>query len=85
MGKYDCQCADCLTTLLKEPCSYQELKRHRDLMLDALKVVYRKHHRNDDSIGWEEMDTKVFDTLCEVMGDDGYQEWISRIDKESHE
>ena len=47
-----------------------------NLILEALKLAYRKHHIMDDSIGWEELSEKLRDALCEAMGDEEYQQWL---------
>lgn len=48
-------------------------------LLDAVKLAYRKHVMNDDSIGWDELGYCLLDAICNEIGDDGYQKWISRI------
>ena len=45
-------------------------------LLDAVKLAYRKHHLNDDSIGWDELSECLLDALCNEMGDDGFQQWL---------
>jgi len=45
-------------------------------LLSACKLAYRKHHLNDDSIGWDELSDCLLDALCNEMGDDGFQEWL---------
>ena len=45
-------------------------------LLTACKLAYRKHHLNDDSIGWDELGECLLDALCNEMGDDGFQEWL---------
>ena len=47
---------------------------------NAVKVAYRKHHMNDDSIGWEELSDILFYALCNVLGDDGYQKWKDSLE-----
>ena len=51
-------------------------------LLNACKLAYRKHHLNDESIGWEELGDCLLDALCNEMGDDGFQEWLSFYDYE---
>ena len=50
----------------------------RDRLLYTVKAAYRKHHLDDPSIGWEELSTMLLTTLCENMGDKGFQEWLSK-------
>jgi hypothetical protein len=44
--------------------------------LEALKLAYRKHNLQDDSIGWDELSAVLLDALCEEMGDVGFQQWL---------
>lgn len=48
-------------------------------LLETLKMAYRKHHLEDDSIGWDELSDHMCDALCEAMGDTGFQEFINSI------
>lgn len=50
--------------------------------LEALKLAYRKHVLNDDSIGWDELGHYMQAALCNEMGDDGYQKWMENPYKE---
>lgn len=52
--------------------------RERSL-LDALKMVHRKHCMNDDSIGWDELEERVVGVLCDVMGDENYLAWMEDL------
>ena len=52
-------------------------------LLEACKLAYRKHHLNDDSIGWDELSDALLDALCNEMGDDGYAEWIKSLKEEA--
>ena len=49
-------------------------------MLSVLKLAYRKHHLDDISIGWVELSERLLDVLAEVMGDDGYVEWLAALE-----
>lgn len=49
------------------------------VLLTAVKAAYRKHCLDDDSIGWDELSEILLDSLCEVMGDDGYQSWVKSV------
>ena len=44
--------------------------------IEALKLAYRKHWLNDESIGWEELGDILRDVLCEEMGDEVFQNWL---------
>jgi len=52
-------------------------------LLSACKLAYRKHHLDDDSIGWGELGECLLDALCNEMGDDGFQEWLAKWDQVS--
>jgi len=46
-----------------------------DSLLEACKLAYRKHVLSDDDIGWDELDDKLLDTLCNVMGEKEFIKW----------
>ena len=50
-----------------------------DGLLSAVQITYRKHHLNDDSLGWDEVSDILHNTLCNVIGDEGYIKWIEQI------
>jgi hypothetical protein len=52
-----------------------------DHLLTAVKLAYRKHCLGDDSIGWDELDKFLHNTLCEVMGDEEYQKWLEQVSR----
>jgi hypothetical protein len=47
--------------------------------LELLKRVYRKHNRDDPSIGWVELGEELRDGLCEIMGDDAFYKWSESL------
>ena len=51
----------------------------RGTLLYAVQAAYRKHHLDDDRIGWEELSNILLDALCNKMGDRGYQLWLERV------
>lgn len=51
-------------------------------LLDAAKAAYRKHHLNDDSIGWQELSDILFNALTETMGDGEFSKWLESLEKE---
>lgn len=55
----------------------EKAEADRALALKAVKHAYLKHCLNSDHIGWEELDQLLLDTLCNILGDDGYQEWLN--------
>jgi hypothetical protein len=44
--------------------------------LTACQMAYRKHHLDDQSIGWEEMSDVLQDAICNAMGDKEFNEWL---------
>ena len=50
------------------------LSQHK-VMLKTLKMAYQKHCIGADTIGWSELDNKLLNCLCEVMGDEEFQKW----------
>lgn len=54
-------------------------KKSDDLLLNAVKAAYLKHHLNSDAIGWEELSNILLDALCNALGDKGYQDWIATV------
>lgn len=48
---------------------------HKEILLDAVKMAYRKHWLNDESIGWDELGDILHNAICNVIGDDGYMKW----------
>lgn len=54
----------------------------KNILLEATKAAYRKHHLNDDSIGWQELSEILFNALTETMGDGGFSKWLKGITQE---
>jgi hypothetical protein len=52
-------------------------------LLDAVKLAYRKHVLGDDSLGWTEVENALLDALCNEMGDDKFQEWLSTLERDT--
>lgn len=53
----------------------KELQRMVHLAIGTLKRAYRKHVRDDELIGWSELENELCNTLCEIIGDDAFQEF----------
>ena len=66
------------------PCPKPPLARTKaeNRLLEATKAAYRKHHLNDDSIGWQELDEILFYALTETMGDGEFVRWLSELEDE---
>jgi len=60
----------------------KQLLFERERLLEACKMAYRKHHLKDESIGWDELGIRLLDTICDVIGDDGYAKWLETTKKE---
>ena len=57
----------------------------RDEFLRGVKLAYRKHWLNDESIGWDELGNTLHVMLCNALGDDGYIEWQESLEEEGWE
>lgn len=53
--------------------------KEKGKLLHAVQMAYRKHHLDDDSIGWEELGNILLDALCETMGDEEFIKWKNNI------
>ena len=42
----------------------------------TLELAYRKHHLNDENVGWDELSEELRDSLCELKGDEKFQRWL---------
>lgn len=49
--------------------------------LEALKLVYRKHHAGDPEIGWDELTDVIVDCLCNNMGSNEFCTWIAEANR----
>lgn len=58
-----------------------KISASNDILLDAVKMAYRKHHLEDRSIGWEELGNHLMSALCEAMGDQEFQKWLTDGEK----
>jgi len=56
----------------------ENLQAENERLLNAVKLAYRKHHLDDRSVGWEELSDALFNTLCDAMGDIGFDEWLKK-------
>lgn len=54
----------------------EELRKDRYMLLLAVQMAYKKHHIGLVEIGWDQVSKTLHNTLCESMGENGYQEWI---------
>ena len=44
-------------------------------LLYACQMAYKKHHKGDESIGWDELSEILLDALCNSMGPDEFVKW----------
>jgi hypothetical protein len=49
------------------------------MSMRVLKMAYRKHVRDDDEIGWDELADALANVLAQTMGDDKFCEWIEGL------
>ena len=47
--------------------------------LAILKLVYRMHCLDDDSVGWNELGNLIKESLCEIMGDENFCIWLTDL------
>ena len=57
----------------------KRLKEDNERYLKMMKLFYRKHHIGDESVGWEELGDMLCNTLCNILGDDGFQKWLQSL------
>ena len=50
-----------------------------DSLIEVVQLTYRKHHLNDADIGWEELAAKLLDTLCNIMGEVEFLNWVTSL------
>ena len=46
------------------------------MVIKTLKRAYLKHHCDVESIGWEELDKELFNTLTEAISDGSFCLWL---------
>jgi len=63
--------------LVNKAYHYENMRRQCDEAIRALKKCHRKHNQGDDSIGWEELEQLLHDTLANLMGDKDYVKWVN--------
>ena len=55
-------------------------KDNRFSMMKVLKMAYRKHVLEDDSIGWNELSDALGSVLAIKMGDDKFVKWVDEVE-----
>ena len=66
--------------LLRKEIASMETEKNR--LLSAVKKAYRKHHLNDESIGWDELSDILMTAIVESIGDDNFVLWLDDLRKE---
>ena len=51
------------------------------VLLDAVKMAYRKHAEDDPDIGWSELCEKLGEALSQAMGAEMFSGWLDEIKK----
>lgn len=49
------------------------------MSMRVLKMAYRKHVKDDDEIGWDELTDAIANVLAQTMGDDKFCEWVEGL------
>lgn len=57
----------------------KDLRWKNERLLEALKMAYRKHHCNDDTIGWHELSDIMSCVLPDVIGDSEFCAWVDSL------
>jgi hypothetical protein len=52
-------------------------------LVEAVKFAYRKHHLEDENIGWDELSDKLADALSNAMGPRGFADWLDALRQEA--
>lgn len=60
----------------------EKTDRDREMLVDTLKRVWRKHVANDDNIGWDQLADEIGSTLAEVLGDKEFVAWTESLSTE---
>ena len=60
-----------------------QLKKDKEVLLNACQMAYRKHTYGDDSVGWEELTGELAQALRDVMGIEGYGKWQDEYNDEN--
>ncbi len=55
---------------------YDELSRQNNALKNTVKLFYRKHCLNDDSIGWDELGDNLYNALAKTLGDKEFCKWL---------
>ena len=56
-----------------------EIKLEKAQLLDAVKMVYKKHVLGLTDIGWNECGDILCNVLCNIMGDKEFQLWEDSV------
>jgi len=56
-----------------------QCRTDREDAINTLKLVYRKHVCNDDSIGWDELSDKLCDCICRIAGEVEFNTWVEQL------
>ena len=60
-----------------------QLKKDKEVLLNACQMAHRKHTYGDDSVGWEELTGELAQALRDVMGIEGYGKWQDEYNDEN--
>lgn len=82
VGENKIMCGTCNDAKVKIINHVSKLEADMEGMLKTLQYAYRKHCMGDESIGWNELDGMLLDTLCNAMGSEKQIEWAAGIKKE---
>ena len=68
--------------LEKQLQSMKKADEARQELVEVIKLTYRKHQMGDGRIAWKELGDKLLNALCNTLGDEEYQKWLTATAKE---
>jgi hypothetical protein len=57
------------------------INTRENILLEAVKASYRKHHLSSIDIGWDELSDILLNALCVALGDKGFQDWLKLVNR----
>jgi len=60
---------------------YTDYITRENIILEAVKESYRKHHLSAADIGWDELSDILLNALCVALGEKGFQDWLKLVNR----
>ena len=74
---FECYRASDVDAELERLHKYERFEEDRNRLVEVVKLFYRKHVLNDESIGWDELGNNLFNELAESLGDKEFVLWLN--------